>query len=411
MDEDDFETGDFIPEEEEEGDFKTPLGENEDAASDDDENELGSEPKRFRSDSESTTASDISTSSKFSILSNVSSLASGGIFEADRENEEETVRAEDMKQVGPEMGHVKGIKNKAMRTEEYLRLQRQKRKAKMKARKERAKARLETGEATPTKNTIESMRKVDETIVEADDAEVEWDEQNDELENYYNKEQTPKVLLMTRNAPRGPMTQMCREFLKSIPNSTYLMRHGFALKKLIPVAQKKGYTDLLILSADRKWVPNDLKLIHLTNGGLTAHFKMSSVKLRTRKEKAGRVNFKGGNPTNHWPELILNNFKTRLGRKVGRMFAAIFPQNPEFEGRQVVTFHNQRDYIFFRQHRYQFRNEKRCGLAELGPRFTLRLRSLQKGTFDSKYGEFEFELRRKEMDSEGHGYSKKKFFL
>ena len=54
MDEDDFETGDFIPGENE-GDFKTPLGENEDAASDDDE--LGPQPKRFRSDSESTTAS------------------------------------------------------------------------------------------------------------------------------------------------------------------------------------------------------------------------------------------------------------------------------------------------------------------------------------------------------------------
>ena len=54
MDEDDFETGNFIPEEED-GDFKTPLGENEDAASDDDE--LGPKPKRFRSDSESTTAS------------------------------------------------------------------------------------------------------------------------------------------------------------------------------------------------------------------------------------------------------------------------------------------------------------------------------------------------------------------
>ena len=79
------------------------------------------------------------------------------------------------------------------------------------------------------------IRKVDETIVEPDDAEVEWDEQNDELEDYFTEEQTPKVLLMTRNAPRGPMTQMCRELLKSIPNSTYLMRHGFALKKLIPV--------------------------------------------------------------------------------------------------------------------------------------------------------------------------------
>ena len=61
------------------------------------------------------------------------------------------------------------------------------------------------------------------------------------------------------------------------------------------------------------------------------------------------------NPTSHWPELILKNFRTRLGRKVGRMFAAMFPQKPQYEGRQVVTLHNQRDYIFFRQHRYIFR--------------------------------------------------------
>ena len=36
-----------------------------------------------------------------------------------------------------------------MRTEEFLKLQRQKRKAKMKARKERKKMRLETGEKAP----------------------------------------------------------------------------------------------------------------------------------------------------------------------------------------------------------------------------------------------------------------------
>ena len=40
---------------------------------------------------------------------------------------------------------------------------------------------------------------------------------------------------------------------------------------------------MIVLSADRKWIPNDLKLIHLTGGGLTAHFKMSSVKLRLIK--------------------------------------------------------------------------------------------------------------------------------
>ena len=54
----------------------------------------------------------------------------------------------------------------------------------------------------------------------------------------------------------------------------------------------------------------------------------------------------------------------------------------------------------------QFRNEKRVGLQELGPRFTLKLRSLQKGTFDSKYGEYEWIHKRHEMDS-----SRRKFHL
>ena len=40
--------------------------------------------------------------------------------------------------------------------------------------------------------------------------------------------------------------------------------------------------------------------------------------------------------------------------------------------------------------RYIFRNAKKVGLQELGPRFTLKLRSLQKGTFDSKFGEYEW---------------------
>merc|ERR1712106_95813 len=366
MDED-FETVDYVNDQSDNG-FSVPLGENDDPAPDDDEDH------------------------------------DGGRDEA--EERAKLMRSEELTKIGPEMGHINEIKNKAMRTEEFLKLQRQKRKAKMKARKDRKKARLESGEKAPEKSTIESKRKNDETIVDEDDAEVEWDEQNDELEDYFTQDQEPKVLLMTRSAPRGPMVQLCNELLRSIPNSTYLTRHGFPLKKLIPVAQQKGFTDMIVLSADRKWVPNDLKLIHLTGGGLTAHFKMSSVKLRSKMKRGG------GNPTNHWPELILKNFRTRLGRKVGRMFAAIFPQKPHLEGRQVVTMHNQRDYIFFRQHRYMFKSDfKKVALCELGPRFTLRLRSLQKGTFDSKYGEFEFELRRKEMYTEGHGFAKTKFFL
>lgn len=58
-----------------------------------------------------------------------------------------------------------------------------------------------------------------------------------------------------------------------------------------------------------------------------------------------------GNPTSHKPELVLNNFTTRLGHRVGRLIQSLFPQDPEFHGRRVVTFHNQRDFIFFRHHR------------------------------------------------------------
>jgi len=44
-------------------------------------------------------------------------------------------------------------------------------------------------------------------------------------------------------------------------------------------------------------------------------------------------------------------------------------------------------------------------LQEIGPRFTLKLQSLQKGTFDSKHGEFEW-VHKKEMDT-----SRRRFHL
>ena len=65
-----------------------------------------------------------------------------------------------------------------------------------------------------------------------------------------------------------------------------------------------------------------------------------------------------------------------------------------------------------RHHRYIFEEkEKRSQksvivrLQELGPRFTLKLRSLQKGTFDSKAGEYEW-IHKHDMDT-----SRRKFHL
>lgn len=89
-----------------------------------------------------------------------------------------------------------------------------------------------------------------------------------------------------------------------------------------------------------------------------------------------------------------------MGHGIGRMFASLFPQVPEFTGRRIITFHNQRDFIFVRHHRYIFEQDEskdnkdkekmKPRIQELGPRMTLKLLRLQHGTFDTTEGEFEW---------------------
>ncbi|XP_062921132.1 ribosome production factor 1 [Mobula hypostoma] len=296
---------------------------------------------------------------------------------------------------------VSEIKNKQRRQLMYQRWRRAQRKEQLEARKKRKKEREALGDKAPPKpvpKTIENQRVYDETVVDPNDEEVAFDEATDEFSSYFNREVTPMVLITTSDRPRGRTVRLCDQLSKVIPNSHVYYRRGLALKKIIPQCIEKGFTDLLVINEDRK-VPNGLIISHLPDGP-TAHFKMSNARLAKELKRRGKE------PTGHYPEVILNNFSTRLGHSIGRMFASLFPYNPQFLGRQVVTFHNQRDYIFFRFHRYIFRNEKKVGLQELGPRFTLKLRSLQKGTFDSKYGEYEWVHKRHEMDT-----SRRKFHL
>jgi len=120
--------------------------------------------------------------------------------------------------------------------------------------------------------------------------------------------------------------------------------------------------------------------------GPTMVFKLSSIKLRKTLRNHG-------NPTGHHPELILKNFNSSLGRRVGRFFGSMFPQDPQFKARTVVSFLNMRDFIFFRHHRYIFQeNGERCRLQEVGPRFTLKLKKIAKGLND-KFPEIEWKLR------------------
>ena len=165
---------------------------------------------------------------------------------------------------------------------------------------------------------------------------------------------------------------------------------------VLRAASKRDFTMLLVFTEKAKQC-HGVGMVKLP-GGPTARFKVSSVVMPEAIRGHGR-------PTSHRPELILNNFSTRLGHRVGRMLGCLVPHDPQFRGRQVVTMHNQRDFIFFRHHRYIFeeRGEGKAKrvvarLQELGPRFTLRLKSLQMGTFDTQHGEYEWK-HKPELDT------------
>ncbi|XP_024174891.2 ribosome production factor 1 [Rosa chinensis] len=227
----------------------------------------------------------------------------------------------------------------------------------------------------------------------------------DEFSAVLKRESNLKILITTCrfNSSRGPA--FIEELLSVIPNAQYYKRGTYDLKKIIEYANKNKFTSLIVVHTNRR-EPDALLIIGLPNGP-TAHFKLSKLVLRKDIKNHG-------NPTSHELELVLNNFTTRLGHRIGRLINTLFPQEPNFRGRRVVTFHNQRDFIFFRHHLYIFetketkqaevkgkktKDSKADAITEAkpfarpqecGPHFTLKLISLQHGTFDPRGGEFEW---------------------
>ncbi|KAF3923622.1 hypothetical protein ABW21_db0204713 [Orbilia brochopaga] len=209
----------------------------------------------------------------------------------------------------------------------------------------------------------------------------------------------PKTLLTTtRMARRHDLYQTLSSIL---PNTTYVPRGSrFTIPKIASFATNRKHTHLIVALEDSKKLHG--LIVILLPAGPTFHFSLTNY-------ADGKAIQNRGVNTNHIPELILNNFTTPIGRLTASVFQSLYPPQPQFQGRQVVTLHNQRDYIFFRMHRYVFRSVDtegkgsrgdrttgaeqvgvggqragedlgvRVGLQELGPQFTLKLRRVERG--------------------------------
>lgn len=205
---------------------------------------------------------------------------------------------------------------------------------------------------------------------------------------------TPKILITT--SINSTLHEQARTLVGMFPNSKYIRRsshrygYKFSVREISSFAHNQGYTAVVVLEEDQKR-PCGMTLVHLPVGP-TFHFSITNW--YEAKSLPGH-----GKATPHVPELILNNFTTPLGLLTAHLFRSMFPVTPDLQGRQVITFHNQRDFIFIRRFRYVLRDKReteksvvgsdgkpitgaeevRAGLQELGPRLTLKLRRVDKG--------------------------------
>jgi ribosome production factor 1 len=210
----------------------------------------------------------------------------------------------------------------------------------------------------------------------------------------FNPPPNPKVLVTT--SLNSTLHNQALEISGLFPNSTYVRRtahrfaHKYSVTEIAEFASNRDFTTLIIVNEDQK-IPCGLDIVHLPAGPMF-HFTMTNWIEGKKLVGHGRAH-------GHNPELILRGFRTPLGVLTGSVLRSMIPQAPELQGRQVVTFHNQRDFVFVRRHRYVFRDKRKTeksalddegaplksvedikvGLQELGPRFTLKLRRVDKG--------------------------------
>jgi ribosome production factor 1 len=239
------------------------------------------------------------------------------VLKSDNVNElkEELERISELNRTRP----VKNMKNKQKRRELVLVRSSMKNKIKSKLRKRKQKMREELDnenvEETQIPKTVDSLREKDETYVEENDEELEEEIKNDEYTEYFNKEYDPQILITTSVKHTGAIFKFVKELKDTIPNSYFYYRKKFNLKDIIELAKEKKFTDVIVVY-ERLRKPYRLSITHLPDGP-TAEFKISNVVYHEELPEAARN-------TNHNPELIFKNFKTKLGHRLSRILNSLF---------------------------------------------------------------------------------------
>lgn len=196
--------------------------------------------------------------------------------------------------------------------------------------------------------------------------------------------QDPKIIVTTSRNPSTRLSQFAKEIKLLFPTSIRLNRGNYIMSNLSNACQASNTTDLIILH-EHRGVPTSLTISHFPHGP-TAMFTLHNVVLRHDILNAG-------NQSEVHPHLIFNNFTSKLGKRVETILKNLFPPGVKKDSSRVMTFSNDGDFISVRQHVY-VKTRDGVEIAEVGPRFEMRLYELRLGTIENKDADVEWQLRR-----------------
>jgi len=246
-------------------------------------------------------------------------------------------------------------------------------------RKQALKNALAEGKQIPTE-----LRNESETLKN----DLLFDEHQEDMQTHIDDEYAqagvhdPKVLITTSRDPSSRLQQFAKEMKLIFPNSQRINRGNYVIKDVVNACKSNEVTDLIILH-EHRGQPDGMIVSHFPYGP-TAYFTLNNVVLRHDIPDRGTV-------SEAYPHLIFNNFTTKLGTRVSNILKYLFPV-PKDDSKRVITFANDSDYISFRHHVY-YKVGQDIQLAEVGPRFEMKLYEIKLGTADITEADVEWTYR------------------
>lgn len=203
-------------------------------------------------------------------------------------------------------------------------------------------------------------------------------EEADELTTSYQDDEyrwagveEPRCVITTCREPSSKLKIFAKELKLIFPNSQRINRGSYELKQLVESCKANDVTDLII-AHETRGNPDGLIICHFPFGP-TAYFQLANVVMRHDIEGLGTM-------SEAYPHLIFNNLDSKLGVRTANILKHLFPV-PKPDSKRIITFSNANDFISFRHHNYR----KEAGiitLAEVGPRFEMKLYEIKLGTID-----------------------------